>query len=192
MTPPPMLKIAIIVGNTRPGRKGETVAKWAYEIARKRKDTNFALLDLATFELPILDEPMPAASGSYSHPHTRTWSAAIASFDGYVFVTPEYNHGTSGALKNAIDFLYHEWRDKAAGFIGYGYTMGARAIENLRLVMSAAQVATVRPQLGLSLYTDFHESTVFTPTERHEQSLNALLDHVTAWSAALRRLREPS
>jgi NAD(P)H-dependent FMN reductase len=100
-----MLKIAIIVGSTRPGRKGEAVAKWAYEIARKRTDAEFALLDLATFNLPLLDEPLPATSGSYSHPHTGTWSAAIASFDGYVFVTPEYNHGTSGALKNAIDYL---------------------------------------------------------------------------------------
>src|SRR5450432_3974535 len=189
MTPPPMLKIAIIVGNTRPGRKGETVAKWAYEIARKRKDTNFALLDLATFELPILDEPMPAASGSYSHPHTTTWSAAIASFDGYVFVTPEYNHGTSGALKNAIDFLYHEWTDKAAGFIGYGYAMGARAIENLRLVMASLQVATVRPQVGLSLAADFEHGTVFKPTETQEKNLNTLLDHVIAWSGALKVLR---
>src|SRR5258708_37843244 len=100
MKPPPMLKIAIIVGTTRPGRKGETVAKWAYEIARKRKDANFAIVDLATFELPLLDEPMSAASGSYSHPHTRWWSAAIASFDGYVFVPPHHNHGTPPALNH--------------------------------------------------------------------------------------------
>jgi NAD(P)H-dependent FMN reductase len=184
-----MLKIAIIVGSTRPGRKCEAVASWAYEIARKRGDAEFALLDLATFELPLLDEPMPATSGSYSHPHTRTWSAAVASFDGYVFVTPEYNHGTSGALKNAIDFLYHEWTDKAAGFIGYGYSLGARAIENLRLVMAAVQVATVRPQVGLSLATDFERGTVFRPTELQEKNLNSVLAHVIAWSGALRVLR---
>jgi NAD(P)H-dependent FMN reductase len=133
---------------------------------------------------------MPAASGSYSHPHTKTWSAAIASYDGYVFVTPEYNHGTSGALKNAIDFLYAEWTDKAAGFIGYGYAMGARAIENLRLVMASLQVATVRPQLGLSLLTDFERGTVFKPTEVHEKGLNTVLDHVIAWSGALKVLRK--
>jgi NAD(P)H-dependent FMN reductase len=185
-----MLKIAIIVGSTRPGRKGEIIAKWAYEIARKRADADFALLDLATFELPLLDEPMPAATGSYSHPHTKTWSAAIASFDGYVFVTPEYNHGTSGALKNAIDFLYGEWTDKAAGFIGYGYTMGARAIENLRLVMASLQVATVRPHVGLSLLTDFERGTVFKPTEADEKSLTSVLDHVIAWSGALKVLRK--
>ncbi len=185
-----MLKIAIIIGSTRPGRKGEAIAKWAYEIARRRSDADFAVLDLATFELPLLDEPAPAASGSYSHPHTRTWSTAIASFDGYVFVTPEYNHGTSGALKNAIDFLYNEWADKAAGFIGYGYTLGARAIENLRLVMASLQVATVRPHVGLSLIADFERAAVFKPTGKQEQNLNIVLDHVIAWSGALKVLRK--
>jgi NAD(P)H-dependent FMN reductase len=184
-----MLKIAIIVGSTRPGRKGEVVATWAHDIARKRADAEFALLDLASFELPILDEPIPASSGSYSHPHTKRWSAAIASFDGFVFVTPEYNHGTSGALKNAIDFLYNEWTDKAAGFIGYGYTLGARAIESLRLVLASLQVATVRPQVGLSLITDFEHATVFRPAAMHEKSLNGVIDHVIAWSGALRTLR---
>ena len=186
-----MLKIAIIVGTTRPGRKAANVAEWAYEIARKRTDATFTVLDLATFELPILDEPLPAPSGSYEHAHTRTWSAAIASFDGFVFVTPEYNHGASGALKNAIDFLYREWLDKAAGFIGYGYTMGARAIENLRLVMASLQVATVRPQVGLSLFTDFESATVFKPAALQEQALTTMLDHVVAWSRAMRGLREP-
>src|SRR5580698_6010872 len=185
-----MLKIAIVLGSTRPGRKSEAVAKWAYEIAQTRADADFALLDLATFELPLLDEPMPAAAGSYSHPHTKRWSAAIASFDGYVFVTPEYNHGTSGALKNAIDFLYKEWTDKAAGFIGYGYSLGARAIENLRLVMASLQVATVRPQVGLSLFADFERGTVFKPTATQEQSLSTMLDHLVAWSRAMRGLRE--
>jgi NAD(P)H-dependent FMN reductase len=190
MTPPALLKIAIIAGSTRPGRKCESIAKWAHEIARKRTDADFALVDLATFELPLLDEPMPAASGSYSHPHTKAWSAAIASFDGYVFVTPEYNHGTSGALKNAIDFLFSEWADKAAGFIGYGYAMGARAVENLRLVLAALQVATVRPQVGLSLTADFEHATVFKPIDTQEKQLNILLDHVIAWSGALKALRK--
>jgi NAD(P)H-dependent FMN reductase len=190
MVPAPMLRIAIVVGSTRPGRKCEAVAKWVYEIARKRVDADFALLDLATFELPLLDEPMPAQSGSYTHPHTKNWSAAVASFDGYVFVTPEYNHGASGALKNAIDFLYDEWSDKAAGFVGYGYSLGARAVENLRLVMASLQVATVRPQVGLSLFTDFEHATVFKPTPLQERSLDGVLDHVVAWSGALKVLRK--
>jgi NAD(P)H-dependent FMN reductase len=184
-----MLKIAIIIGTTRPGRKAEAIAQWAHEIARKRTDAHFELLDVASFNLPLLDEPAPATLGPYEHEHTRQWSSAIASFDGYVFVTPEYNHGTSGALKNAIDFLYSEWADKAAGFIGYGFAMGARAIENLRLVLASLQVATVRPQVGLSLVADFEHSTVFRPTDRHEHGLNAMLDHVIAWSGAMKTLR---
>jgi len=185
----PMLKIAIILGSTRPGRAGAAIGEWAYEIARKRTDADFELLDIAQFALPLLDEPLPATSGQYNQAHTKVWSAKIASFDGYVFVTPEYNHGTSGALKNAIDFLYDEWFDKAAGFIGYGYTMGARAIEHLRLVMAAVQVATVRPTVGLSLVTDFDHSAVFKPAAMQEKSVNTMLDHVVAWSGALQRAR---
>jgi NAD(P)H-dependent FMN reductase len=186
-----MLRIAIIIGSTRPGRKSDAVARWAYEIARRRTDVEFELLDIATFNLPVLDEPVPAMSSEqYVHQHTRTWSAAIASFDRYVFVTPEYNHSTSGALKNAIEFLYREWSDKAAGFIGYGFTMGARAIENLRLVMASLQVATVRPQVGLSLFTDFERAAIFKPTARQEQAVNGVLDHVIAWSGALKPLRK--
>ena len=186
-----MLRIALIVGSTRPGRKGDAIAKWAYEVARRRTDADFEILDIASFNLPVLDEPVPSMSSEeYVHEHTRRWSAAIDSFDGYVFVTPEYNHGASGALKNAIDFLYKEWLDKAAGFIGYGFTMGARAIENLRLVMASLQVATVRPQVGLSLFTDFERTVVFKPSQRLELAVNGMLDHVIAWSGALRPLRK--
>src|SRR5437899_10579007 len=99
-----MLKIAIIIGSTRPGRKGETVGKWAYDIARKRNDAEFELVDIADFNLPLLDEPMPPMFGQYSDNHTRAWSAKIASFNGFVFVTPEYNHGTSPPSKTRSIF----------------------------------------------------------------------------------------
>jgi NAD(P)H-dependent FMN reductase len=195
------LKIAIVIGSTRPDRVGAAVGEWAYKVANRRGDASFALLDVASFNLPMLDEAAPAMlldktapvlADQYQREHTRAWSAAVASCDGFVFVTPEYNHATSAALKNAIDFLYHEWCNKAAGFIGYGYTMGARAIENLRLVMSAVQVATVRPQVGLSLFADFENATVFKPLELQSQSLETLLNDVVAWSSALRTLREPA
>jgi NAD(P)H-dependent FMN reductase len=121
-----MLKIAIIIGSTRPGRNGEAVAKWVYEIAKKRSDAQFELVDIKDHNLPLLDEPVPATMGQYSKPHTKAWAAKIGSFDGYVFVAPEYNHGISGALKNAIDFLFAEWNNKAAGFVSYGSVGGAR------------------------------------------------------------------
>src|SRR2546429_8437580 len=185
-----MLRIAIIIGSTRPGRNGEAVAKWVYKVAQKRSDAEFELVDIKDFDLPLLDEPMPPIMGQYSKPHTKAWAAKIDSFDAYVFVTPEYNHGTSGALKNAIDYLYKEWNNKAAGFVGYGSALGARAVEHLRLVMGELQVADVRAQVGLSLFTDFENFSVFKPAAQHEQSVNAMLDQVIAWGGALRTLRK--
>src|SRR5437763_4592190 len=185
-----MLRVAIIIGSTRPGRKGEAVAHWVYEIAQQRSDAEFELVDIKDFNLPLLDELMSPIMGQYTNEHTKTWSAKIASFDAYVFVTPEYNHTTSGALKNAIDFLYHEWVNKAAGFVGYGGASGARAAEQLRLVLAEVQIATVRNQVLLSLFTDFENFSVFKPAPQHEKSVNAMLEQVTAWGSALKTLRE--
>ena len=185
-----MIRIAVIIGSTRPGRNGEAVAKWVYKIAQKRTDAEFELVDIKDFNLPLLDEPMPPVMGQYSKPHTKTWAAKIGSFDAYVFVTPEYNHGTSGALKNAIDFLYHEWINKAAGFVSYGGAGGARAVEQLRLVLAEVQMATVRNQVLLSMFTDFENFSVFKPAAHHEKSVNAMFDQVISWSGALRTLRE--
>jgi len=185
-----MIRIAIIIGSTRPGRKAEAVARWVYDIAAKRSDASFEVVDIADFDLPLLDEPMSPVMGQYTHQHTKTWSAKIASFDAYVFVTPEYNHATSGALKNAIDFLYSEWVNKAAGFVGYGGAGGARAVEQLRLVMAEVQIATVRNQVLLSMFTDFENFSVFKPAPQQEKSVNAMLDQVIAWGSALKTLRE--
>ena len=185
-----MLKIAIIIGSTRPGRKAEAVAKRVYEISKKRTDAEFELVDIKDFNLPLLDEPVPPSMGQYSKPHTKAWAAKIGSFDGFVFVTPEYNHGISGALKNAIDFLFAEWNNKAAGFVSYGGVGGARAVEQLRLILAEVQIATVRNQVLLSLYTDFENFSVFGPAPRQEKSVNAMLGQVIAWGGALKTLRQ--
>jgi len=185
-----MIKIAIIIGSTRPGRKAEAVARWVHDIATKRSDAEFELVDIKDFNLPLLDEPMPPAMGQYSQPHTKAWAAKVASFDGYVFVTPEYNHGTSGALKNAIDFLYREWNNKSAGFVGYGSAGGTRAVEQLRLIMGELLVADVRAQVALSLFTDFENFSTFKPAPMHEKSVNVMLDQVVAWGTALHTLRK--
>jgi NAD(P)H-dependent FMN reductase len=184
-----MIRVAIVVGSTRPGRMSESVARWVYDIAGKRTDAEFELVDVADFDLPLLDEPIPPSLGQYSQPHTTPWAEKIASFDAYVFVTPEYNHGTSGALKNAIDFLYKEWNNKAAGFVGYGSAGGTRAVEHLRLVMGELQVADVRAQVSLSLFTDFENFRVFTPAAHQEDAVTAMLDQVVAWGGALKTLR---
>ena len=183
-----MINIAIIIGSTRPGRVGETVSRWVYQIAQQRKDAEFELVDIKDFNLPLLDEPVPPLMGKYSKPHTKAWAAKIAAFDAYVFVTPEYNHATSGALKNVIDFLYREWNDKAAGFVGYGSAGGTRAVEDLRLVMGELQVADVRNQVMLPFHTDFEEG-VFKPHPKSEKTVHEMLDQVIRWGGALKTLR---
>jgi NAD(P)H-dependent FMN reductase len=184
-----MTRIGIILGSTRPGRNGEQVARWVHDLASKRADAEFDLIDLADYPLPHLDEAVPPSMGVYQNAHTKAWAAKIASYDGYVIVTPEYNHSTSGVLKNAIDYLYAEWNNKAVGFVSYGTVGGARAAEHLRLVAGELQMADVRQQVTLSLMTEFENFSVFKPGDYNVTALETLLDQVVAWSAALAPLR---
>jgi NAD(P)H-dependent FMN reductase len=182
-------RIGIILGSTRPGRNGKQVADWVYDIASSRDDAEFELVDLLDYPLPHLDEPRPPSLQQYQEKHTVRWAAKIASFDGFVMVTPEYNHSTSGVLKNAIDYLYTEWNNKAVGFVSYGGVGGARAAEHLRLIAGELQLADVRAQVTLSLVTEFENFTVFTPGDYQLPALHLTLDQVIAWSAALAPLR---
>ncbi|MFI5891141.1 NADPH-dependent FMN reductase [Actinoplanes sp. NPDC051513] len=185
-----MTKIAVIVGSVRPGRYGRRVADWVLAQAVPRGDADFEIVDLADYPLPHLDEPIPASGGQYANEHTKAWSQAIDGFDGFVFVTPEYNHSTSGVLKNAIDYLYAEWNNKAAGFVSYGVVGGARAVEHLRLIAAELQLATVRSQVALSFYTDFENFQTLVPEARQVAALTDTLDQVVAWSDALATLRK--
>lgn len=186
-----MIRIAIILGSTRPNRVGEAVAHWVHELASSRTDAKYELIDLKEVNLPLLDEPLSPAQGKYSKDHTKAWSARIDPFDGFVFVTAEYNHGIPAALKNAIDFLYREWNNKAAGFVSYGGAGGVRAVESLRLVMGELMVADVRQQVSLLLATDFENYSIFKPAARHEKSLHMMLGQVVAWAGALKAVRQP-
>ncbi len=125
----------------------------------------------------------------YTKQHTSAWAAKIASLDAFVFVTPEYNHSTSGALKNAIDFLFREWNDKAAGFVGYGAAGGTRAVEHLRQIMGELKIADVRAQVALSMHDDFEGFSSLKPRPRQENAVTAMLDDLVAWGQALRVLR---
>lgn len=183
------MKIGIIVGSTRPGRNAEAVAQWVLENAKKHEGAQFELVDIADFDLPILDEAYPAAMQQYSQDHTKKWSETIAKFDGYIVVTPEYNHSTSGALKNAIDYLNAEWANKAAGFVSYGSAGGVRAVEHLRNIFAELRVATVRSQVILSLFTDFKNMSEFIPHERNLASLDNVVEEVISWSTALKTIR---
>ncbi|MFF2847724.1 NADPH-dependent FMN reductase [Streptomyces sp. NPDC058001] len=198
-----MTRIAVIIGSTRPGRRGVAVARWVDEAAArhpavKSGEVTTELVDLAEFGLPLLDESVPAAFGQYDKEHTRRWAETIAGFDGFVFVTPEYNHSVPAALKNAIDFLYGEWHNKAAGFVSYGVHGGTRAVEHLRLTLGEVKIATVATQVALPVFTEFTFSDlndptdpgVLTPGEHQEPTLLRMLDEIIAWAGALKPLRE--
>lgn len=185
-----MIKIGIIIGSTRPGRNSEAVAKWVYQLASTRKDAEFEIVDIKDYDLPLLDEAVPASMHQYEHEHTKKWAEKIGSLDAFIFVTPEYNHAPTGALKNAIDYLYAEWNNKAAGFVSYGSAGGVRAVEQLRQIMGEIQVADVRAQVQLSLFTDFENFSVFKPGEYQEATLHAMIDQLVAWGEALKTIRK--
>ena len=187
-----MITIAVVLVSTRPGRRGEAVAQWVLQHAGQREDAAFELLDLAAVDLPPIDEPMPPATGRYTLPHTLAWARTVARYDGFLFVTPEYNHSLPGALKNALDRVYAEWNNKAAAFVSYGFDGGVRAVEALRPIMGALQMADVSAQVALSLHHDFTGFTDFTPGPHQLPALNTTLDQLVAWSTALATLRDPA
>jgi NAD(P)H-dependent FMN reductase len=184
-----MTKIQVITGSTRPGRLNKQVADWIYGIASQRDDIEVELVDIADYNLPLLDEPVPPSLGQYSKDHTKKWAAKIAEADGFIFVAPEYNHGIPAALKNAIDFIYAEWNNKAAGFVSYGSAEGVRSVEHLRGVMGEIQVADVRAQVMLNLGTDFENYSVLKANDSHASVANTMLDQLTAWAGALKSVR---
>jgi NAD(P)H-dependent FMN reductase len=185
-----MVNIQIVVGSIRPGRNGDAVGKWVYDIAKKRKDIKVELVDLADYDLPLFNEPISPAYAPINNENAKKWAAKINQADGYVFVTPEYNHGMPASLKNAVDWLFSEWNDKAIGFVGYGSAGGARSIEQFRQVSAEVHMADVRTQVLLSLVDDFENMSVFKPRPHHEQTVNIVLDQVANWAKALKPLRE--
>ena len=177
------LNIGIILGSTREGRVSPQVGAWVKEIADKRGDANYTIIDIADYKLPLLGEAGADASGA------GAWSEAIADQDGFVFIVQEYNHSISAALKNALDYLRDEWNNKAAGIVSYGSVGGARAAEHLRGILGELLVADVRVHPALSLFTDFENGTDFKPKEVQEDSVNQMLDQLIPWSKALFTIR---
>ncbi|RAG80341.1 DUF4440 domain-containing protein [Streptacidiphilus pinicola] len=186
-----MLRIGIILASVRDGRRGGQVARWVAQAGARRTDAEFVLIDLLDHPLPLLDAERPAlaARGVYEDERTSAWAAAIAPCDGYVIVTPEYNHGLPGSLKNALDHLYVEWNDKAVGFVSYGVDGGVRSVAQLRQLCGVLQLADVVAQVSLTLAGDFEDHAVFKPRESHAKTLETMLDCVVKWSGALAPLR---
>jgi NAD(P)H-dependent FMN reductase len=190
-----MTVISVIVGSTREGRFSEKPAKWILGQLHKRAGVDARLLDLRDFPMPFFDQPAPPAMAGrppYKHEVVQKWTAAIAQSDGFVFVTPEYNYGTSAVLKNAIDWVYPEWNRKAAGFVSYGSAMGARSVQQLRETAIELQLAPVRPSVHIpvaTLWAHFQGGDVEAGLAQLEAPANALIDEVLWWTAALKAAR---
>jgi NAD(P)H-dependent FMN reductase len=188
------MKIAIIVGSTRPGRKGSIVGRWVHDQALQRDDVSwkvdFDLVELEDFDLTLLQEPMvpAAADRDYETPQTRRWSEKIDSYDGFVFVTPEYNHGVPAALKNAVDVLGPEWAHKAVAFVSYGANGGVRAVEQWRVILANLMVSDVRAQVALMAFDDWKDGE-FKPIARREEELTTTLDQLVEMTEAVRTPR---
>ncbi|WP_077619588.1 NADPH-dependent FMN reductase [Bacillus sinesaloumensis] len=175
------LNIGIILGSTREGRVSPQVGAWVKEIADKRGDANYEIVDIADFKLPFL--------GEADAPGIGAWNEKLASLDGFVFIVQEYNHSITGALKNALDLAREAWNNKAAGIVSYGSTGGARAAEHLRGIMGELMIADVRTHPTLSLFTDFENGADFKPQDLHLDNVNLMLDQVVSWSTALKTVR---
>ena len=189
-----MPTLQVIIGSTRPGRVGLPVGQWFYERAVEHGAFEVELVDLATVNLPFVDEPHHPRLRQYTQQHTRDWSARIAAADAFVFVTPEYNHGYSAPLKNAIDFLYHEWLHKPAGVVSYGgLAAGVRAAEQLKPVMSVLKIVATSAGVYIPTVNQFvDDQRRFNGNDSHARQATAMLDELRYWETTLRPLRAQS
>jgi NAD(P)H-dependent FMN reductase len=181
------------VGSTRQGRFGDRPANWILDITRQRPALTVELIDLRDYQLPMFDEPMSPAWKPPAHPVAREWSARLAALDGMIVVTPEYNHGYTGVLKNALDHAYAEFGRKPIGFVGYGGVGAARAIEQLRLVAIELQMAPVRNavHIGMVEYVGMvQQGKTFDDFPHLGQSATGLLDDIAWWARSLRAARD--
>lgn len=189
--------IKIIVGSTRPQRFGVQVGKWVAGVAQEFAASSggsvkFEVVDLAEVNLPLLDEPFPAGMNKYQNDHTMKWSATVAGADGFVVITPEYNHSTSAALKNALDYVFYEWNYKPVGFVSYGSGAGgARAVEHLRGIVGELKMYDIRESVMVPNYWgQLGGDGAFTPLDEQTAGLKAMLEQLAYWTDAMKPARE--
>lgn len=186
------LKIAVIVGSTRSSRSGLHVAQWFQQQVKQVGGAQFDLIDLKKEDLPFLDEPGLPSMGDYQLESTKNWAKKIDGYDGYVFVTPEYNHGYAATLKNAIDTLYAEWQKKPVAFVGYGVLGGARAIEQLVPVVSQIGMVPL-PYVAINIveaYAAIDEYGKIDPTRIKGSKPERLVGELVWWANTLKSARE--
>jgi NAD(P)H-dependent FMN reductase len=185
------LNIKVILGSTRPSRFGEQPAHWIFDKARRRTDLNVELLDLREYPMPFFEEPMPPgmAKDGYTHPVVTRWREKIREADGFIIATPEYNHGYPAVLKNALDYVYFAWNRKAVGFVSWGGLGGGRVVEQLRGVAIELDMVPIRWAVHMVNFWTLLDENGKINTASFEQSGDALIDHLSWWSRALKTAR---
>ena len=187
----PVLKI--IIASTRPGRVGDKVGRWVTAAAQAHAAFSVEVLDLAEIALPLMDEPNHPRLATYTHDHTKAWSASVASADAFVFVMPEYNYAFTAPLKNALDYLFVEWQHKAVGLVSYGGVSGGlRAAQMIKQVVTTLSMMPIVEAIALPMVATMIKDGEFVPSEMAEQSATAMLDSLARWTPALQTLRPQS
>ncbi|MEP7295335.1 MAG: NADPH-dependent FMN reductase [Burkholderiales bacterium] len=185
--------IAVIIGSTRDGRFGDKPANWLHGIARQRSDMAFELVDLRDHPLPFFNEAMPPVMVPAKNEAARRWAQRLAAFDGFIVVTPEYNHGPTAVLKNAFDSAYAEFNRKPLAFVGYGSVGAARSIEQLRLLATSFQMASLNSgvNIGMAEFTGIAQhGKTFDDYPYLAHSAVAMLDDLAWWTKALKPARD--
>jgi NAD(P)H-dependent FMN reductase len=180
-------KIKIIISSTRPNRVGPTIAKWVMSAAEKRTNATYELVDLKEIDLPLFNEANPPSAAPAENEHAKAWANIVGEADGFIFVHGEYNHGIQPSLKNAIDYLYHEWRHKPVAFVSYGADAGGiRATEHLRQVVGWLDMHDLGSTVSIPNYwTQMDENHAFTANDHQVEKLDAVLTNIAFWSDAL-------
>lgn len=184
------LKIKVILGSTRPTRFGERPAKWITEKARSIEDFDVELLDLRDYPMPFFEEPMGPSSPEFKIPNEiiQNWTDKIAEADGFIIVTPEYNHGYPAVLKNAIDYVYHEWAHKPVAFVSYGTVGGTRAVQQLRQVIIELNMASIKHSVLIPEPWMIPEDD--NKFEKYNTSADSTLEQLHWWTKTLKAGRD--
>jgi NAD(P)H-dependent FMN reductase len=188
-----MDRLVVLTVSTRPGRIGPKIANWFTEVARQHGGFEVCPVDLSDMNLPLLDEPIHPMEREYQHEHTRRWSSIIDQADALALVMPEYNYSFSAPLKNALDFLYHEWAYLAVGFVSYGgQSAGLRAVEAVKPVLTRLQMVPAASAVAIHFRQRIDAEGVLHPDENMTESAVDLLDELLPLTAAMRQLRRPA
>jgi NAD(P)H-dependent FMN reductase len=188
------LTLDVVICSTRPTRVGPLVADWFLPIAHRHDGFSTRRIDLAEFDLPVFDEPMHPMLRDYRHDHTRRWSASVAAADAFVFVTPEYNYGPPPSLLNALNYLYHEWHYKPAGFVSYGgISGGLRAVQVEKQTLTTLRMMPIPEQVTIPLVArQLDDQRGFQGNEAQEKAAATMLDELARWATAMKPLRDGS